>query len=142
MKKAVKGLTELEQEVMKVLWDNERGMTNSEIADCLKDEGISAASVAQVMKRLLAKEAVKVGEHILVSNVYARTFCPCISREEFIREELERLSSSAFFSKKKGIKGMVVGLLQSDSEGELNEEDIEELEKFLEAKKAVLKKER
>lgn len=142
MKKAVKGLTELEQEVMKVLWDNERPMTNSEIAECLKEQGISVASVAQAMKRLLAKEVVKVGEHILVSNVYARTFCPCMTRDEFVREELARLRDSAFFSRKKGIKGMVVGLLQSDSDGELDEQDLEELEKFLEARKAELKKER
>lgn len=142
MKKSEKGLTTLEQEVMKVLWDHDKDMTNSEIAACLKEQGISIASVAQVIKRLLEKGAVIVTNHVLVSNVYARSFRPSISRDQFIAEELERLRQSAFFNRKKGVKRMFVSLLQSDDGAGLDAKDIEELERLLAAKKAQFKKDK
>ncbi len=55
-KKCAERLTDLEVHVMKVLWDSERAMTNSEIAEKLKEEtNLSVASVAQLVKRLLQK---------------------------------------------------------------------------------------
>lgn len=72
MRKPDKGLTPMEQEVMKVLWESQHELTNSEIAESMKDQKVSVASVAQTMKRLLEKGAVCVGDHVLVSNVYAR----------------------------------------------------------------------
>ena len=84
MRKPDKGLTPMEQEVMKVLWESQHELTNS------------VASVAQTMKRLLEKGAVCVGDHVLVSNVYARTFHPCITRKEFVRQELIRLCDTAY----------------------------------------------
>nr|WP_294526062.1 BlaI/MecI/CopY family transcriptional regulator [uncultured Blautia sp.] len=96
MRKPDKGLTPMEQEVMKVLWESQHELTNSEIAEYMKDQKVSVASVAQTMKRLLEKGAVCVGDHVLVSNVYARTFRPCMSRREFVLEELIRLRDSAY----------------------------------------------
>ena len=87
MRKPDKGLTPMEQEVMKVLWESQHELTNSEIAESMKD---------QTMKRLLEKGAVCVGDHVLVSNVYARTFHPCITRKEFVRQELIRLCDTAY----------------------------------------------
>ena len=50
-KKCAERLTDLEVQVMKVLWDSERAMTNSEIAEELKEEtNLSVASVAQLVK--------------------------------------------------------------------------------------------
>lgn len=96
MRKPDKGLTPMEQEVMKVLWESQHELTNSEIAESMKDQKVSVASVAQTMKRLLEKGAVCVGNHVLVSNVYARTFHPCITRKEFVRQELIRLCDTAY----------------------------------------------
>ena len=53
MRKPDKGLTPMEQEVMKVLWESQHELTNSEIAENMKDQKVSVASVAQTMKRLL-----------------------------------------------------------------------------------------
>lgn len=47
-KKCAERLTDLEVQVMKVLWDSERAMTNSEITEELKEEtNLSVASVAR-----------------------------------------------------------------------------------------------
>lgn len=142
MKKAEKGLTEMEQTVMRILWETGRDMTNMEIAGYLEEDKVSAASVAQVMKRLLAKGVVAVREHILVSNVYARTFYPCITREQFVMEELVRLRESAFLDKRKGVLGLVAGLLDTEDGKALKEEELDELDAFLERKRRELKKER
>lgn len=138
MKKAEKGLTALEQDIMKILWEKERGMTNNEIADCMKDQKISSASVAQAMKRLLNKGVVKVDEHVLVSNVYARMFSPCLTRDEYLREELGRLERTAFGGKKHGLKNLVISLIDSDDGCKLSKRDIEDLERFLKQKKTEL----
>ena len=47
MRKPDKGLTPMEQEVMKVLWESQHELTNSEIAESMKDQKVSVASVAQ-----------------------------------------------------------------------------------------------
>lgn len=142
MKKAEKGLTSIEQSIMKVLWNNEKAMTNAQIAECLKSERISVASVAQAMKRLITKGAVKVEDYILVSNVYARTFLPCITREQFIKEELDRVSEAAFFNPKKGGIGLFAYLLQSDNGEVFDGEDLKELDNFLEEKKKKMRDEK
>ena len=84
MRKPDKGLTPMEQEVMKVLWESQHELTNSEIAESMKNQKVSVASVAQTMKRLLEKGAVCV------------TFHPCITRKEFVRQELIRLCDTAY----------------------------------------------
>ena len=38
MRKPDKGLTPMEQEVMKVLWESQHELTNSEIAESMKDQ--------------------------------------------------------------------------------------------------------
>lgn len=61
---------------MGVLWNHDRSLTIQEIANGIKDEKISVASVTQAIKRMVSKKAITVSDHILVSNVYARTFIP------------------------------------------------------------------
>ena len=137
MRKPDKGLTPMEQEVMKILWEQQRDMTNSEIAECMQEQKVSVASVAQTMKRLLDKGAVCVGNHVLVSNVYARTFRACMSRNTFLSQELARIRDCAYRGTREGLKGMMAALLEDNGES-LGKEDLEELELFLREKIAEL----
>lgn len=141
MRKPTEGLTTLEEEVMKILWDNNADMTISEIATCLKEKRISQGSVAQVIKRLLDKKMVTVNEHVLVSNVYARTFTPCIKREEYIMQALMRLN---VVSPKSCIKplSIVASLLESNLSDDLSEDDINVLETIIRNKKERLQNKR
>ncbi len=138
-KKNAERLTDLEVQVMKVLWDSEKAMTNSEIAEELKDTGLSVASVAQLVKRLLKKEVIEVCDHILVSNVYARTFQPRLTREEFIAGELLHMQDATSSDKKKGLKGIFAALVLVEKENNINKQDLEILERFVQKKKEEMK---
>lgn len=134
MKKEIK-LTELEIKIMRVLWENDAHMTIQEIGKHLEKEGISTASVAQSIKHLIKKKAVIICEHVLVASVYARTFAPCFSQEEFLAMEFGRLQRSVLGGKKISLKGLVAALLNSDVGKKFSEEEIEELQQIMEKRK-------
>lgn len=139
-KKGTERLTDLEVQVMKVLWDSERAMTNSEIAEELKEEtDLSVASVAQLVKRLLQKDVLEVGEHVPVANVYARTFRPKLTREEFIAGELLHIQKATSADKKKGLRGIFAALFMVEKENGVNRQELEAIEHFIQKKKEEMK---
>ena len=119
--KTVPRLTDLEIKIMKVLWDSDKGLTIQEIANELKEEKISAPSVTQAMQRLVAKEAVKVSDYVLVVSSYTRMFVPAFSREEFMAEELNRLNKSLWGKGTSTIPNVVAAL------GFLKEKNVESI---------------
>lgn len=94
------------------------------------------------MKILLAKGFVVVKNYVLINKVYARTFSPCITREQFVMEELERICESTFFDNRKGTMGLMTGLLDMKAGKSLQEKDLEELRLFLDRKRAELNTEK
>lgn len=136
--KEIARLTDLELKIMGVLWDHERCMTSQEIADCLKKEKISVASVMQAVKRLVEKKAVTVGDLVPVSRVYARAFSPSYSKEEFLAKEFGRLQKFVSHSNKVNIAGITAALLNNEKTKNLKLEDIEELQRLVEQKKEQL----
>lgn len=132
MKKIPK-LTDLEIEIMGVMWEQDHDMTIQEITDFLGEEKISHSSVSQVMKRLLKKKAVDVSGYRQVVNVYARTFYPAFGRAEFTGAEIERLGGKLSFQKKLGMAGVVAELLRG-SAGEISREEMNELQEIIKLK--------
>lgn len=124
-------LTDLEIKIMKVLWEHEEHLTIQEIARYLKKDNISAASVTQSMKHLIKKKAVVVSAHVLVANVYAREFCPCFSKEEFLVNEIERIQKVVMGNKRIGCFGFAAALLSNESEEPVKVEEVEKLQKHL-----------
>lgn len=141
MEKDIK-LTELEIKIMRVLWECEHHLTIQEIGSHLEKTGISTASVAQSVKHLIKKKAVAVCEHVPVANVYARTFSPCFSREEFLVKEIDRLQRNVLGMKKLSLGGITAALLNSDAGKKISVEEIEELQQIIEARKEQLKREK
>lgn len=136
--------TALELNVMKVLWDKGESLTINEVSECMNQqgEGISVASVAQVMKKLLEKNMVKVCEHKLVSNVYARTFEPVFKREDYIGEEITRLRNVISVDKRVSTMGIFQTLLRNPSDTPLEEEDLEELDQIIKEYRERIAKEK
>lgn len=91
--KEINKLTDLEVEIMGVLWNSKDNLTIQQITDKLNSYSIP--SITQAMKHLVNKKAVVVAEHILVSNVYARTFKTCYTPEDYFEAELKRLRKLA-----------------------------------------------
>lgn len=140
MEKDIK-LTELEIKIMRVLWESEHHLTIQEIGKQLEKTGISIASVAQSVKHLIKKKAVIVCEHVPVANVYARTFSPAFSQEEFLAKEIDRLQRSVLGVKKLSLGGITAALLKSDAGKRISVEEIEEFQQIMEARKEQLKRE-
>ena len=133
--KNIPELTELDFVVMEVLWSSSREMTIQEITSCLKERELSTASVAQVMRRLLKKKAAEQVSSVLVSNVYARTFRACVSREEILSARVRKMES------KMSSMGLAAAILKYASEDEkIEEKEIEELQQLINARKEKTKR--
>lgn len=135
----IERLTDLEIKIMKVMWEHDRNLTIQEMAECLKNEKISSGSITQSIKHLIDKKAVEVCEHVLVASVYARTFKPCYSQEEYLSSEFDRMQKSIFGKKKKSFS--LAAALLSNSEGEdVKMEEVEKLQEYIDAKMEQLRK--
>lgn len=135
-------LTDLEIKIMRVLWESPKHLTIQEISDRLGEEKISVQSVTQAMKRLIFKNAVQVSEHVLVSNVYARTFAPCFSQEDYLSVEIKRLEKSIFSKKKPNTISILATFLHNSDDNAIDERNLEELQKIIDDKKLELRKEK
>lgn len=131
--RTVPRLTDLEIKIMKVLWDSEKELTIQEIANELKEEKISAASVTQAMQRLTAKNAVKVSDYVLVVSSYTRMFVPAFTREEFMAEELNRLNRSLWGRGTSTIPNVVaaLGFLKEKNTEKISVEDMKGLRQII-----------
>lgn len=138
--KNIPRLTDLEIRIMRALWESETNLTIQEIAGRLREEKLSVQSITQVMKRLVSKKVVSVSEHILISNVYARTFKPCYSQDEYLVSEIERLKSSIFMKKRADTISIMATLINNSDEKEISIEQVDELQKIIEQKKSYLEK--
>ena len=133
-------LTDLEVRIMRVLWESESNLTIQEIAGRLHEDKLSVQSITQAMKRLVSKKVVVVSEHVLVSNVYARTFEPCYSQDEYLASEIDRLMGSIFLKKRASTVSVMATLINNSDEQEISLDQIDELQKIIEQKKACLEK--
>ena len=128
--KAIPRLTDLEIKILKVLWDNEGGLTIQEIANHLKEEKISTPSVTQAMQRMVKKEVVKVADLVLVVKSYTRVFIPTFSREDFMAAEIDRLNKGLWGKRKSTTSNVAValiGFLKENNKENVSIEDIKKL---------------
>lgn len=133
--KEISRLTDLEIKIMRVLWESGRSLTIQEITESLKEERISPQSVTQSMNHLVKKEAAKVDEHILVSNVYARTFSTCFGQEEYMVAEIKRLSKTLFCKKLPDMTSVLAALIENTDAQEMKLCDVNEIQKIIERKR-------
>ena len=130
-------LTDLEIIIMKVLWESHAGLTIQEIKNNLKEKELSIASITQSMKHLVKKKATNVSDYVLVSNVYARSYSPCFSREEYLSAEFKRLQKSVFGTKKVNTLGIIVALMDNEGDEGMKLEEAKELQKIIDNKKSM-----
>ena len=128
-------LTDLEMKIMRVLWENAEPLTIQGITELLSKEKLSVQSVTQSIKHLVVKGAVQVCGHVLVSNVYARTFFACFGQEEYMATEIRRLSNSIFSKKSLSMTSLMAALFENSDSKVMNEEDIAEIQRMIDKKK-------
>lgn len=86
--KQITKLTNLELQVMNILWSSDVELTVSEISELTSEKKLSIASVNQVIPRLIEKNFIEIKSFKTASKKYARAFAPLISQAEYTSREL------------------------------------------------------
>lgn len=121
-------LTETELEIMEILWSVGAPMSQGDIIAYAADKPLKENSIKVLLGHLLRKEMIQVVGFVRSGKVYARTFAPVYSREEyFAKEAATRVGDlSALFS----------ALLK---QADISEEALTELANMIEQKKREIK---
>lgn len=125
-------LTKRELDVLNILWESKKSMTAKEMIEM--NPKLSINTVQSVLKQLIKKEYVKVGDIVYSGTVLARSYTAVLDANEYMMEQLADGISSSRFS----TEGILAALLKHDQ----NEEDtIEKLEELLKRHKDKKNKE-
>ena len=85
-KKKFPKLTSREIDILNILWENEKPLIASEIADARSDLTIN--TVQAVLRKLLKYQLVEVADIVYSGTVLSRSYRPTITSEEFAVQEL------------------------------------------------------
>lgn len=82
-------LSARETDILYVLWESDRPLLASEIAEA--NEKLKLPTVHTTLKRMLDKNIVIVADFVKSGNVFGRRYAPTLSMQEF---ELNKLSNT------------------------------------------------
>ena len=82
-------LTNLQFEVMEVLWQAEKGLSSHEIIERSKDAGWQKSFIPLMLNSLLEKGMIEVDGFVKRTKNYARTFKPKMSKSEYVLQQAE-----------------------------------------------------
>nr|WP_294492751.1 BlaI/MecI/CopY family transcriptional regulator [uncultured Mediterraneibacter sp.] len=121
-----KRLTKKELEIMKILWDSNKALVASEIAN--HGEALNINTVHACLRTLLKKEAIKIDGIIYSGTVLARSYSPVITKENYFDD----VYNDILGGKKNSM------LIRSLIDSETNLSELETLEKIIAEKKKEL----
>lgn len=116
-----------ELEVLKILHENERALTSTEIVN--SGEELTQSTVQAVLRKMLAAELVEVKGVTHSGNVLSRTFGPTAKSKEVLVEKF--LGDIKNFHTIISKTDILAGLLELDEEGPGKEKEIDELINYL-----------
>jgi Predicted transcriptional regulator len=129
-------LPEREIEILYVMWEADRPLMASEIAEA--DQELKLATVHTTLKRMLKKNLIEVVDFAKSGNVFGRCYQPTISMQEF---ELNKISND--YKRKKCLDitaTNLVAALLSGQDNRMVQEELDRLEKLIQEKrKEILK---
>ena len=112
-------VSDAELEIMEVLWSAGRGLNAGEIRNILNEnKNWERTTVLTLINRLVKKEVVRQEKR----EVFY--YLPCISREEYVREETKSFVNKFF---KGSSRNLAAALVNNES---LTKEDVEELRNY------------
>lgn len=129
-------LPEREIEILYVMWEADRPLMASEIAEA--DQELKLATVHTTLKRMLKKNLIEVVDFAKSGNVFGRCYQPTISMQEF---ELNKISND--YKRKKCLDitaTNLVAALLSGQDNRMVQEELDRLEELIQEKrKEILK---
>lgn len=128
-------LTKNEQEIMNLLWLENRPLSRTEIIELSIDRSWKASSIHILLNQLLEKGAIEVDGFVKTGKNYGRTFSAAISQEEY---QVNQFKNSVSYrqSKSTALVDLVSTLVQGE---EIDDQTLNRLEAILEAKRERIK---
>ena len=116
-----------ELEVLKILHENERALTSTEIVN--SGEELTQSTVQAVLRKMLAAELVEVKGVTHSGNVLSRTFGPTAKSKDVLTEKF--LQDYKSFRSIISMQTAVAGMFKLNDDESKKEKDIKDLEKLL-----------
>lgn len=124
--------TKRELEVMEILWQSKKGMVASDIVKA--KAGLSINTVQAVLRKLLAKKVITVGDIVYSGTVLSRSYEPLISKRNYelqkLKENFQNITVDDIST-----SNFVAALLDQEVDPEKALREINELENMLQSYK-------
>lgn len=114
-------LTRRELDVLNILWESSKPITAKEIVEL--NPSLSINTVQSVLKKLLKKGYIEVGDIVYSGTVLARGYTAVLDANEYMAEQLAQGIDSKRFS----AEGVMAAFLKYDQNDEKTIEKLEEL---------------
>ena len=124
-------LTKNEQEIMELLWEENRPLSRSEITELSVNRSWKKSSIHILLNSLLEKEAIKVDGFVRTGKNYGRTYTSAISPEEYHVMQFKQ-GANYLKSKSSAITSLISTLIQDE---DIDDDTLDKLEKILRNRK-------
>ncbi len=124
--------TKNEQEVMELLWTQDRALSRSEIIELSTERSWKKSTIHILLNGLLEKGAIKVDGFVKTGKNYGRTFSAAITQEEYQIMQFKQ-GTNYIKSKSSAIAGLVSALVEDE---DIDSETLDRLEAILQERRS------
>ncbi|MEL7649012.1 MAG: BlaI/MecI/CopY family transcriptional regulator [Sedimentibacter sp.] len=125
-------LTKNEQEIMELLWSQDKALSRSEIIELSTERSWKKSSIHILLNSLLEKGAIKVEGFVKTGKNYGRTYSAAFTPEDYQIMQFKQ-GANYLKSKSSAITGLVSALVQDD---DIDGETLDKLEAILKERKS------
>lgn len=128
-------LTKNEQEVMELLWTQDRALSRSEIIELSDERSWKKSSIHILLNSLLEKGAIKVDGFVKTGKNYGRTYSAAVTQEEYQIMQFKQ-GTNYIKSKSSALAGLVSALVEDE---DVDSETLDRLEAILRERRSEKK---
>lgn len=132
MDKKFFSLTKNEQEIMELMWAEDRALSRSEIIDLSTKRSWKKSSIHILLNSLLGKGAIKVEGFVKTGKNYGRIYSAEVTQEEYQIMQYKQ-GANYLKSKSSAIAGLVSALVQDE---DIDSETLDRLEAILQERRS------
>ncbi len=125
-------LTKNEQEIMELLWSQDKALSRSEIIELSTERSWKKSSIHILLNSLLEKGAIRVEGFVKTGKNYGRTYSAAVTQEEYQIMQFKQ-GANYLKSKSSAITGLVSALVQNE---DIDSETLDKLEAILKERKS------
>lgn len=125
-------LTKNEQEIMDLLWSQDKALSRSEIIELSTERSWKKSSIHILLNSLLEKGAIKVEGFVKTGKNYGRTYSAAVTQQEYQIMQFKK-GANYLKSKSSAITGLVSALVQNE---DIDSETLDKLEAILKERKS------